>query len=154
MFSPRQHQLRLNRAKRLYRPDNDFLLKRAMQDICERLSTVNMRFENAICLFARTPDVFNLLRDHPKIDNLKRLEEPVYLGEADHIATTEFLDLKPAEADLIIPSLLALVKRPSRQPDSNQTGPETKWLDVGQPAGTRNFDGVTAMFPASRKRDT
>lgn len=105
MFSDTQHQLRLHRAKTLFVDDNDFLLKRATQDICERLSAIKKTFDKAVFLFGRTPDVVQIARNQPQINNLMRVEEAVHLGRADHIASADNLNLPDEQADLVIAPL-------------------------------------------------
>ena len=105
MFSDTQHQLRLQRAKSQFVDDNDFLLKRATQDICERLSAIKKTFDKAVFLFGRTPDVVEIARSQPQISTLTRVEEAVHLGQADHIASPEKLNLPEGQADLVIAPL-------------------------------------------------
>jgi SAM-dependent methyltransferase len=105
VFSEPIHSLRLSRAKARYAQGNDFLMQWALTDIIERLSTVNLEFENAVLLFARSANCANQVQTCKQIKHLLRVEEAEHVGAADHIATPDFLNLPPASAELIIAPL-------------------------------------------------
>ena len=92
MFSSSLHLQRIDRAKARFANGNDFLLQRAVEDMVERLSAVNLEFNDAVLLFGRADAVADQLRDSKKISNIKRVEEPAHLGNADHIARPDLLE--------------------------------------------------------------
>lgn len=71
----------------------------------ERLSTVNMQFDEALLLFGRTDAVADQLRLSSQIKFIKRVEEAPLPQAADHIAKPDFLNLPEESADLIIAPL-------------------------------------------------
>ncbi len=105
MFSDSQHQLRLSRAAARFSSGNDFLLRRGVEDMVERLSTIKLDFEEAILMFGRTDAVADQLRQCHKIKNLLRIEEVTHQGHADRIAQPDALGLAAESADLIIAPL-------------------------------------------------
>ena len=84
MFSSSLHLQRLSRAKARFANGNDFLLQRAVEDMVERLSAVNLEFNDAVLLFGRADAVADQLRDSKKISNIKRVEEPAHHREGRH----------------------------------------------------------------------
>jgi len=102
VFSDSLHKLRLSRAVKRFAAGNDFLMQRAVEDMIERLSTVNLDFNDAVLLFGRTDTVASKLNDCGKIKQTKRVEESSHLGVADHVALPELLDLPAESADLVM----------------------------------------------------
>ena len=105
MFDQYQHKIRLQRAKRCFVSGNEFLVRSATHDILERLSVVKRRFNTAIALFGRTPDVAEALRRIDGVSRVLRVEEDTCLGQADHFATMDTLGLPDHSADLVIAPL-------------------------------------------------
>ncbi|MEP1090260.1 MAG: methyltransferase domain-containing protein [Rhizobiaceae bacterium] len=106
LFSDHLHNLRLARAKARFAQGNDFLSHRNVEDMMERLSAVNMNFEQAILLFSRSEAVAMPLVENGQIGHLIRVEEAEYVGgSADHLASPTLLELPENSADLIIAPL-------------------------------------------------
>lgn len=86
-----------------------FLMDRAVDDLSERLATVERRFGKAAAIFCVTPGAAEMLRASSKVGEMIRVEaEPVFLGrDAGKIATGDHLPLDPESIDLAV-SLLAL----------------------------------------------
>lgn len=105
MFNPALHQLRLNRAGRKFVAGDDFLMHRAVDDILERLSAVNMEFEDAALLFGRTDAVAKKVADNPQIHRLIRIEEDRHPDGSCQIAQPDQLGLLPKSINLVIAPL-------------------------------------------------
>jgi SAM-dependent methyltransferase len=89
--------------------DATFLMDRAVDDLVERLSVVERRFEKAVAAFCTTPAAAEALRASGKIDNVQRIEaHAAFLDrDAGTIAPDDRLPLEAESVDLIV-SLLAL----------------------------------------------
>ena len=105
VFSEDLHNLRLARAKARFATGDDFLMTKGVEDLIERLSAVNMNFEQAFLLFGRTDATALPLTECEQIKQLQRVEEADFIGEADHLASPENLRLQEHSADLIIAPL-------------------------------------------------
>lgn len=86
-----------------------FLMRRAAEDLAERLATVERRFADAAALFCLTPDAAAALRDSGKVAAVTRVEaDPALLARDDGIlAQPEHVPLAPGSLDLAV-SLLTL----------------------------------------------
>ena len=99
---------RKRRAFRRGDADATFLMRRAADDLAERLATVERRFEKAVTLFCVTGDAATALRQSEKVGSVARIEtDPMFTGAGDLVAHPETLPLEPASIDLIV-SLLSL----------------------------------------------
>jgi SAM-dependent methyltransferase len=89
--------------------DATFLMDRTVDDLLERLTTVERRFENAVAAFCTTPAAAAALLDSGKVNNVLRVEaHAAFLdGGAGKIAADDHLPLEAESVDLIV-SLLAL----------------------------------------------
>lgn len=73
----------------------DFLLERSVQDLEDRLSTVERKFERAVIINPYTPSIAQCLQQSGKVDVIEAIDyEPQ--------GSTEYLPLEPKSADLII----------------------------------------------------
>ena len=90
-------------------PGADFLMHRAAEDLDERLSTVNRRFEKAAAFFCVVGSASDIVRQSGKAAEIVRVEaDERLLGGADGlVAMPETVPLPPASIDLAI-SLLSL----------------------------------------------
>lgn len=86
-----------------------FLMDRAVDDLSERLATVERHFDKAVAAFCVTGAAADALIASGKVGEVVRIEaDPAFLGgEAGRIATGEHLPLEPESVDLLV-SLLAL----------------------------------------------
>ena len=105
-------ELLLERQRRALRravPDADFLMRRAADDLGERLATVERRFDKAATLFCRTPDAEAALLASGKVGETIRAEaDPPFLGGAPGVvAAPGHVPLEPESIDLAV-SLLSL----------------------------------------------
>jgi SAM-dependent methyltransferase len=89
--------------------DATFLMDRTVDDLLERLSTVERRFEKAVAAFCTTPAAAAALLASGKVENVLRIEaHAAFLdGDAGTIAADDRLPLEAESVDLIV-SLLAL----------------------------------------------
>lgn len=87
----------------------DFLLRRAAEDLVDRLSTVDRRFAHAAVVRSWTPTVADALAASGKVDEVVRVEaDPAFLGEGEGLVSDgDRLPLAPASLDLVV-SLLNL----------------------------------------------
>jgi SAM-dependent methyltransferase len=88
----------------------DFLLVRAAEDLEERLSAVERKFEIAVDLASHTDLAAQALRRSDKAAMIVRVEQGTAFLDGDFpaiVADEEFLPLKPGSIDLIV-SLLSL----------------------------------------------
>lgn len=87
----------------------DFLMRRAAEDLSERLATVGRRFGKAAALFSLTPHARDALLASGKADEVARVEaDAAFLGdEAGVVATPGRVPLEPASIGLAV-SLLSL----------------------------------------------
>lgn len=86
-----------------------FLMDRAVDDLSERLATIERRFDKAVAAFCVTPAAADALIASGKAGEVTRIEaDAAFLGgDAGKIATGEHLPLEPESVDLAV-SLLAL----------------------------------------------
>lgn len=102
-----------------------FLMRRAAEDLGERLATVERRFSSAAALFCLTPDAAEMILASGKADSVVRIEsdERLLTGFADSmLADPETVPLEPESIDLAvtlmslhevndIPGLLVQIRR-------------------------------------------
>lgn len=105
-------ELLLERQRRALRravPGADFLMRRAAEDLGERLAAVERRFSRAALLFCRTPDAEATLLTSGKVGETIRFEaDPAFLSDAPGIVGTPgHVPLEPESIDLAV-SLLSL----------------------------------------------
>jgi SAM-dependent methyltransferase len=99
---------RKRRAVHLRDQGADFLLRRAVDDVADRLSTVQRNFTNAASVLSQTQAVHAMLAQSGKVENAIRVEADAALLDGDGlVATGEVLPLEPASLDLVV-SLYAL----------------------------------------------
>lgn len=91
---------RINRATQRAITGADFLLERCVQDLEDRLSTVERQFSRAVIINPYTSSIAENLQHSGKAERIETVEY-----EPQH--STEYLPLEPQNADLII-SLLSL----------------------------------------------
>lgn len=86
-----------------------FLLDRAVEDLVERLSTVERRFERAAALFGMTPALRDALLASGQVESAIRVElHQSFLGfDEGLVGALDHIPLEPASIDLAV-SLLAL----------------------------------------------
>jgi SAM-dependent methyltransferase len=97
------------RAHAMANRDATFLMDRAVDDLAERLSTVERRFEMAVTALCTTPAAAAALLASGKVENVLRIESHAAFldGEKGKVAADDRLPLEPESVDLIV-SLLAL----------------------------------------------
>jgi SAM-dependent methyltransferase len=90
-------------------PGADFLMRRAAEDLAERLATVGRRFGKAATLFSGTKDALDVVLASGKADEAIRVEAHAALlgGAAGIVAAPGAVPLQPASIDLAV-SLLSL----------------------------------------------
>jgi SAM-dependent methyltransferase len=90
-------------------PGADFLMRRATEDLADRLSTVERRFAKAAALFCQTPAAAEVLAGSGKVAEIIRVEaDAAFLaGDGAIIAPFETVPLEPASLDLVV-SLLSM----------------------------------------------
>jgi len=100
---------RKRRAVRRAVPGADFLMRRAAEDLAERLATVGRRFAKAATLFSGTRDALDIVLASCKADEAIRVEaDAALLGQAEGmVAAPGVVPLEPASIDLAV-SLLSL----------------------------------------------
>jgi len=100
---------RRRRALRQAAPGADFLMARAADDLAERLSPVERRFERAAILFAGSSIPAEALCSTGKTVEIVRVEADAELlgSEAGLVAAPETVPFEPGSLDLVV-SLLAL----------------------------------------------
>lgn len=86
----------------------DFLMARVAEDLAERLSTVERRFERAVAAFCITDHAARILAESGKVTDVIRVErDGSFLGaDAGLVAEAEVLPLEPESVDLAV-SLLS-----------------------------------------------
>lgn len=103
--------LLIARKKRAFRHGDagaGFLMRRAAEDLGERLATVERRFDKAATLFCLTDEAATALRQSGKVDAIVRVEaDPLFGGAGDLVARPETLPFEPASLDLAV-SMLSL----------------------------------------------
>lgn len=105
-------QLLLRRKRRALtaaQPGASFLLDRAVEDLGERLSTVERRFDDAAALFCGTPTTQAALLASGKVQSVRRIEaEETFLGGAEgSVGSFDDIPLAPESIDLAV-SLMSL----------------------------------------------
>lgn len=89
-------------------PGADFLMQRTAEDLAERLSTVERRFEIAAAIHCRTADAASVLRASGKVGSVIRVEADAHLLDGPGIVSDlDHLHLEPEGIDLAV-SLLSL----------------------------------------------
>ena len=144
---------RKRRAVRRAVPGADFLMRRAAEDLAERLATVGRRFGKAATLFSGTTDALDVVLASGKVDEAIRVEADAALlgGAAGTVAAPGVVPLEPASIDLAvsllslqdendIPGMLIQIRR-ALKPDG---------LFLGALAGVR-YAGRIARQPAGRR---
>lgn len=96
------------RAARSGASGANFLMRRAAEDLAERLAAVDRQFETAACLFSHSGDAAEILQRSAKVSNVIRVEQDFALpGTVDLQSPAETLPPELKELDLIV-SLYAL----------------------------------------------
>lgn len=97
------------RAKRNPVDGSDFLMRRTAEDLTERLSVIERRFEHAITLFCATDHAEKVLRASGKVGRITRIEADIALmeGRDGLIEKREIVPADPECADLVV-SLLSM----------------------------------------------
>jgi len=87
----------------------DFLMRRAAEDLADRLDAVERRFGKAAALFCQTPAAAEVLADSGKVGDIVRVEmDKAFLaGAAGIVAPAETVPFEPESLDLAV-SLLSL----------------------------------------------
>ncbi|WP_011582320.1 MULTISPECIES: methyltransferase domain-containing protein [Chelativorans] len=88
----------------------DFLMRRAAEDLSERLATVERRLPRAAALFSLTPHAADAIAESGKSDHVLRIETDRQLLSGPYdglVATAETIPLPPESLDLCV-SLLTL----------------------------------------------
>lgn len=87
----------------------DFLMRRAADDLADRLSTIERRFSRAAALFCQTPAAAEILGTSAKVDAVTRVEadQAFLAGAQGTVAMFETVPFAPESLDLAI-SLLSL----------------------------------------------
>ena len=99
---------RKRRALRQQMPGADFLMRRAAEDLTERLSTVGRRFPRAAVLLSPTGLASEALRSTGKVDEvLEVAAHPDLLSGEGQVIEGDRLPLEPASLDIAV-SLLAM----------------------------------------------
>lgn len=99
---------RKRRALRQPAPGADFLMRRAAEELAERLSTVGRRFPRAAALLSPTDLASEALRSTGKVDDVLEIAaHPDLLSGEGRVVESDRLPLEPASLDLAV-SLLAM----------------------------------------------
>jgi SAM-dependent methyltransferase len=87
----------------------DFLMRRAAEDLAERLGAVERKFGKAAVLFCQTPAAVDVLAESCKVTDIVRVEtDTVFLGGGPGlVAPQETVPFEPESLDLAV-SLLSL----------------------------------------------
>jgi SAM-dependent methyltransferase len=109
VFDPGLLVERKKRALRGGTADADFLIRRAAEDLGERLSTVGRDFPQAAALFCQTAAAGDVLAQSGKVGNVHRIETDAALlgGAKGTVAAPETIPLPAESLDLAV-SLLSL----------------------------------------------
>ncbi|WP_295810260.1 methyltransferase domain-containing protein [uncultured Nitratireductor sp.] len=100
--------LRKKRALIQGDPGARFLMKRAVDDLEERIATVERHFKKAAAVFCLTDDAARAMQNSTKIGEVARIEvDPALLENGGLVAGGETLPTEPDSFDLIV-SLLSL----------------------------------------------
>jgi SAM-dependent methyltransferase len=100
---------RRKRALRMAVAGADFLMRRAADDLAERLATVTRRFGRAAALFCPTPAARDVLLRSGKVDDIVgvQADRAFLAGPGDVVARPEHIPFAPGSIDLAV-SLLSL----------------------------------------------
>ncbi|TIR27327.1 MAG: methyltransferase domain-containing protein [Mesorhizobium sp.] len=87
----------------------DFLMRRAAEELAERLGAVERKFDRAAVLFCQTPAAVDVLATSGKVTDIIRVEaDAMFLGDAAGlVAPLETVPFEPESLDLAV-SLLSL----------------------------------------------
>ncbi|MFK0692325.1 methyltransferase domain-containing protein [Mesorhizobium sp. IMUNJ 23033] len=87
----------------------DFLMRRAAEDLADRLGAVERKFARAATLFCQTPAAADVLAESGKVTEIVRVEaDPAFLaGRQGLVAPLEAVPFEPESLDLVV-SLLSL----------------------------------------------
>ena len=87
----------------------DFLMRRAAEDLADRLSAVERRFPDAAALFCQTPAAYDVLAASAKVEAVRRVEAAdIFFDDAPGTITPfETVPFEPESLDLAV-SLLSL----------------------------------------------
>ncbi|RWK94911.1 MAG: methyltransferase domain-containing protein [Mesorhizobium sp.] len=87
----------------------DFLMRRAAEELAERLGAVERKFDRAAALFCQTPAAVDVLATSGKVADIVRVEaDSAFLGDAAGVvAPLETVPFEPESLDLAV-SLLSL----------------------------------------------
>ncbi|RWL16450.1 methyltransferase domain-containing protein [Mesorhizobium sp.] len=87
----------------------DFLMRRAAEELAERLGAVERKFDRAAVLFCQTPAAVDVLAASGKVTDIIRVEaDAMFLGDAAGlVAPLETVPFEPESLDLAV-SLLSL----------------------------------------------
>ncbi|MER8743245.1 methyltransferase domain-containing protein [Mesorhizobium sp. M1004] len=87
----------------------DFLMRRAAEDLADRLGAVERKFGKAAVLFCQTPDATDVVAASGKAAEIVRVEaDPAFLdGRPGLVAPLETVPFQPESLDLVV-SLLSL----------------------------------------------
>jgi len=92
------------RAQRMAAAGADFLMRRAADDLAERLGAVGRRFGNAVALHCGTPAAREVLAASGKVGATERVEADAALlaGEDGRVAPPETVPFEPESLDLAV----------------------------------------------------
>lgn len=92
------------RARLITAGGADFLMRRAAEDLADRLGAVGRRFDRAVALHCLTPAVRDVLAASPKVGEALRVEADAALlaGEDGTIAPPESVPFAPESLDLAV----------------------------------------------------
>lgn len=100
-----------NKLRALRNPvdGSDFLMRRACDDLADRLSVIDRHFEHAICLFNGTAHATDVLMADRKVGRVSRIESDMTLlsGQEGIVEDGEIVPVEPKSADLVV-SLMTL----------------------------------------------
>src|SRR5690606_6784112 len=87
---------RKRRARRLGDHGADFLMRRAVEDVSDRLSTVQRSFTSAASVLSQNAAAHTMLRQSGKVEDAIRVEADAALLDGDGlVAANEVLPLEP-----------------------------------------------------------
>ncbi|HWJ72184.1 MAG TPA: methyltransferase domain-containing protein [Kaistia sp.] len=98
IFDPALLALRQARAARMAVPGADFLLRQAVDELADRLMTVNRRFARAVDIGTPTPALAEALQAGGQVGSIER-------AAWTHADGAEALALEPAQFDLAVSAL-------------------------------------------------
>lgn len=96
------------RARAMAVPDADFLMRRTVEDLAERLAAVDRRFAVAAAIHCWTPDAAAAVAASGKADTVERVEaDAAFLPQGGKVAPLGLVPYPPESLDLAV-SLLSL----------------------------------------------